>query len=129
MYTFHTDKTHPHDKGIFVFGSNLAGFHGAGAALSAKLLYGATLGMGIGLMGRCYAIPTKDRHIRTLNLSVITQHVDVFKTFTHDNPEMRFFVTRVGCGLAGYTDKVIAPLFRTCNVNCSFAEAWQPYLE
>jgi hypothetical protein len=125
---FHKDGTEPtEDDVIFVFGSNLAGIHGAGAA-KAALNYGAQYGKGIGLSHDSYAIPTKDENIRTMPLYDIIPHIDAFAEFTHANPKMKFWVTRIGCGLAGYTDDVIAPLFRECNSNCSFAEDWKVYL-
>ena len=98
-------------KEIFVFGSNLAGIHGAGAALYARKYHGAIQGQGIGLQGSSYALPTKDHRIRTLRLSSIERHVAAFLTFTQLHPDLVFKVTRIGCGLAGYTDQEIAPLF------------------
>lgn len=114
---------------IFVFGSNLGGFHGRGMALVAKEHFNAEQGVGIGLTGRSYAIPTKDRFIRTLDLSDIKKYIDIFKEFTHEHPEMKFWVTAVGCGLAGYKHYHIASLFRDCNTNCVFPEEWKKYLE
>ncbi len=89
---------------IFVFGSNLAGRHGKGAALHARQFYGARNGVGVGFVGRSYAIPTKDERIRTLPLNRIRPYVDAFLAFARDNPELEFNVTRIGCGLAGYSD-------------------------
>ncbi len=97
---------------VFVFGSNEAGRHGKGAALYARQNHGAIYGQGVGLQGRSYGIPTKDRNIRTLPLDKIELYVDEFLEFAACNPQMTFNVTRVGCGLAGYTDAQIAPLFR-----------------
>lgn len=96
---------------IFVFGSNLAGVHGAGAAQFAHREFGAEWGVGVGLTGRCYAIPTKDEQIQTLPLSVIAQHVNEFLRFAGWNHYLTFLVTPVGCGLAGLSPKDIAPLF------------------
>lgn len=98
-------------KEIFVFGSNLAGRHGKGAALFARKHHGAIYGQGIGLQGNSYAIPTKDEKIRTLPLTTIEEHVKVFLKFAKDHEELVFNVTAIGCGLAGYTPKDIAPLF------------------
>lgn len=126
MIQFHQDGTRPSKDQIFVFGSNEAGVHGAGAAAFALEL-GAVWGQGHGIHGSTYAIPTKDHDIETLRLSIITMYVNLFIQFTKDNPNLKFFVTRVGCGLAGYTDNQIAPLFKGA-VNCSFAEEWKPYL-
>ena len=110
---------------ILVFGSNLAGIHGAGAALHARKHYGAILGKGIGLQGSSYAIPTKDEHIKTLPLERIKPHVDEFLRFADEHHEMVFNVTRIGCGLAGYKDKDIAPMFRDAPVNCKLPDEWQ----
>lgn len=96
---------------IFVFGSNEAGRHGKGAALAARTHYGARYGQGSGLRGNSYAIPTKDKHLNTLPLNYIEPHVQVFCQFAKDNPGLNFFVTRIGCGLAGYKEKDIRPLF------------------
>ena len=127
MTFFHSDGTLPSDNSIFVFGSNLAGVHGAGAA-AAALIYGAEWGKGVGLFGKTYAIPTKDENIKTMRLDVIRPYIEEFVQFTKTHPELHFFVTRIGCGLAGYTDEQIAPLFKGA-VNCSFAQEWRPYIE
>ena len=130
-YKYHQDGTIPlpGSSDIFVFGSNERGAHGLGAALLAKQLYGAEPGVGRGLMGRCYAIPTKDRFMRPNSLREIKRDVGFFIEFTHSHPEMFFWVTRVGCGLAGYKSHQVAPLFRDCNTNCNFAYQWRPFLE
>lgn len=125
---FHKDQTIPlpSDKVIFVFGSNQAGIHGAGAAKIA-LRYGAKIGIGAGLHNNSYAIPTKDYNIQTLPIEAIKKEIDKFKWFTVDHPNLEFFVTRVGCGLAGYKDGEIAPLFNGVGDNCSFAEEWREF--
>src|SRR5580658_5817655 len=94
---------------VFVFGSNLAGRHGKGAALYARQHHGAVYGQGIGLQGRSYAIPTKDVRLRTLPLDEIRRHVDDFNRFAAANPGMTFEVTPIACGLAGYHPTDIAP--------------------
>ena len=96
---------------IFVFGSNLAGRHGAGAALCARKDHGAIYGMGRGLQGHSYAIPTKDHNIKTLPLNEIRFYVNSFLLFAKENPDMIFNVTPIGCGLAGYRATDIAPMF------------------
>lgn len=101
----------PPKQGIFVFGSNLAGRHGKGAALDAKRYFGAIQGQGIGLQGKSYAIPTKDENLRRLSLLEIAIHVDDFLDFAREHPEMRFAVTKIGCGWAGYSPSDIAILF------------------
>ncbi len=96
---------------IFVFGSNLAGRHGKGAALFARKNHGAIYGQPFGLQGRSFAIPTKDSGLKTLPLWVIEKYVKDFITFANKHPEYTFTLTRIGCGLAGYKDLDIAPMF------------------
>jgi len=95
------------DNEIFVFGSNLGGFHGGGAARLAYNKFGAVWGQGDGLQGQSYAIPTMQGGIDT-----IQPYVDEFITFARQHPELTFLVTRIGCGIAGFEDSEIAPLFR-----------------
>lgn len=128
MHTYHDDGTLPHNSEIFVFGSNLSGIHGAGAAKIARDIFGAPYGAGMGLMGHSFAIPTKDQRVDTLPLSIISGFIDHFCWFTHVYPNSKFFVTRVGCGLAGYKDEQIAPMFKGAK-NCSFAKQWKDYVE
>lgn len=112
---------------IFAFGSNLAGIHGAGAAKLAHEKFGAKWGCGAGLWGRSYAIPTKDHNIETLELSVIEDYVGGFLRTAALQPQLEFLVTQIGCGLAGYSPKEIAPLFlrREIPTNVSLpAEFW-----
>lgn len=109
---------------IFVFGSNLAGRHGKGAALFARQHHGAIYGQGVGLQGQSYAIPTKDSYLRTLPLYEIDGYVNQFINFAYEHPELTFLVTRIGCGLAGYKDNQIAPLFRNAPNNCILPKEW-----
>ncbi len=113
---------------VFVFGSNLAGRHGKGAALFARQNHGAVYGVGIGLTGNAYAIPTKDEQLRTLPLPLIAGHVRDFLAFARQHPEMRFKVTAIGTGLAGYTHPQIAPMFAGASANCQLPVEWQPFL-
>lgn len=110
---------------IFVFGSNLAGRHGKGAALTAFKQYGAIYGQGIGLQGSSYAIPTKDEQIKTLPLNKIRRYVEQFIKFARLNPEMTFKVTAIGTGLAGYDEKDIAPMFKDAPLNCILPVGWR----
>jgi len=96
---------------IFVFGSNLAGRHGRGAALLARQKFQAQPGTGCGLTGRCYAIPIKDGQMRVLSLRQIGVHVHNFLRVARFMQETRFLVTKIGCGVAGHTPADIAPLF------------------
>jgi hypothetical protein len=114
---------------IFVFGSNLAGRHGLGAALAARQKFGAKHGVGAGLTGRSYAIPTKDAQLRVLPLSIIEGHVQTFLTYAAAQRATSFYVTRIGCGLAGYGDEQIAPMFSDAPLNCSFADDWKRFIE
>lgn len=101
---------------VFVFGSNESGIHGAGAAAYANKVFGAALYVGYGPTGRCFAIPTKDWEIKTLPLEVVKVYVERFIAFTkgwHQHHK-EFMVTKIGCGLAGFTVEQIAPLFKDC---------------
>ncbi len=108
------------NNAIFVFGSNLAGRHGAGAALHARQYYGAIYGQAAGMQGQSYGIPTKDGRLRTLPLSEIHKHVDRFLKYAAmcdlKNKNLIFNVTAIGCGLAGYTPAIIAPMFKVALV-------------
>lgn len=97
---------------IFVFGSNLRGAHGRGAAKLAMDKFGAIYGHSSGLKGQSYGIPTKDRNIKTLRIHEIKPHVDRFIKFAIKNPQLKFFVTEIGTGLAGLKHKDVAPLFK-----------------
>jgi hypothetical protein len=110
---------------IFVFGSNEAGRHGKGAALHAKIHHGARYGVGVGRCGNSYAIPTKDGNIKTLPLLKIKFYVDQFLEYARLNTNLEFFVTRIGCGLAGYKDEDIAPMFYDAPFNCTLPEEWK----
>ena len=92
---------------IFVFGSNLAGHHMGGAARVANIKLGAEWGVGVGLTGQSYAIPTMQGGVET-----IRPYVDEFVEFANQHQNMKFLVTRIGCGIAGFNDEEIAPLFR-----------------
>lgn len=113
---------------IFVFGSNLAGRHGAGAALYAHDAYGAKYGVGIGRTGHAYAIPTKDADLNTLALEYIHHQVKEFLEYARYYKDEVFFVTKIGCGLAGYKNEEIAPMFRGAPENCIFDISWKNLL-
>lgn len=103
---------------IFVFGSNLAGHHGAGSARAAMEKHGACYHVGVGLCGDSYAIPTKDCDIKSLPLAVINCYVAQFLQFARLFPDWQFDVVAIGCGLAGFSPQQIAPMFKECPVNC-----------
>lgn len=106
---------------IFVFGSNLKGMHGGGAAYAAYRKFGAIMGQGVGLHGQSYAIPTMQGGVET-----IRPYVDEFIRFAQEHPELTFLVTRIGCGIAGFTDDDIAPLFEKAQdiENIVLPEGW-----
>lgn len=98
--------SHLADNEIFVFGSNLSGHHGGGAARVALDKFGAVWGQGVSLQGQSYGIPTMQGGVET-----IKPYVDEFIAFARQHSEYTFFVTRIGCGIAGFRDEEIAPLF------------------
>lgn len=124
---FHKDGSKAEHGQVFVFGSNLAGIHGAGAA-KAALGYGAVMGIGRGRIYNSYAIPTKDEDMETLPLRIIKIAVAEFLVHAAATFPDQFFVTRIGCGLAGYRNEDIAPMFLGAPINCSFADEWKPWL-
>ena len=91
---------------VFVFGSNLEGFHGGGAARAAYNKFGAIWGQGVGMQGQSYAIPTMPGGVET-----IAPYVDEFIEYAKNHPEKRFLVTEIGCGIAGFAPEEMAPLF------------------
>lgn len=112
-------------KPIFVFGSNLAGKHGKGAALYALQNHNARYGIGKGRTGNAYAIPTKDHDLKSLPLSQIRNYVHRFIKYATDNPTLEFEVTKIGCGLAGFTEQQIMPMFIAAPENCTLPKDWR----
>jgi hypothetical protein len=115
------------NNGVFVFGSNTAGVHGAGAAKTAFEFYGAVKGQGAGRMGHAYGIPTRafmDSRLSTLPLPEIVPFIDEFLEHARSEPGLTFYVTRIGCGLAGYPDDVMADLFKDAPENCLLPGPW-----
>ena len=106
---------------IFVFGSNLSGMHGGGAAYTAYRHFGAIMGQGVGLQGRSYGSPTMQGGPET-----IRPYVDEFIQFAREHSELTFLVTRIGCGIAGFRDSDIAPLFKEAHdvPNIVLPEGW-----
>ena len=98
------DSLEPNE--VFVFGSNLEGIHGGGAALTAWLKFGAIWGQGAGLQGQSYGIPTMHGGV-----DAIKPYVDEFVDFAKAHPELTFLVTKIGCGIAGFSFEEMAPLF------------------
>lgn len=113
---------------VFVFGSNLAGRHGKGAALSA-MKFGAIRGMGAGPMGQTYAIPTKDEHLQPLSPAQIGFAIRTFLVYARCTPRKKFLVTPIGCGLAGFGHDVIARLFFIDDIpeNVILPKSFEPF--
>ena len=113
---------------VFVFGSNLSGIHGAGAARYAHEKLGAEWGVGEGRTGMCYALPTKGKRITMMSVSEIQDHVDTFLDHARSNPDDQFQVTQIGCGLGGHRREDIAPMFEYAPENCFFDKMWKNQL-
>ena len=111
MRTTPENITSLEENEIFIFGSNLSGIHGAGAAHTARQ-WGALMGKGTGIQGKTYAIPTKDRRINTLSIKAINRHVGVFINYARKHSDKKFLVTKIGCGLANLQVSDMAPLFK-----------------
>lgn len=130
-------KTEERRPMVFVFGSNTAGIHGAGAARYALLKHGAVMGQGIGHHGNSYAVPTKARvfdketkapFLKTIPLVEIQKYVDDFIRYARQHPELDFQVTQLGCGLAGLKAEWVAPMFLKAPENCYFDTEWRAHL-
>ena len=106
---------------VFVFGSNLKGMHGGGAARIAYEKFGAIMGQGVGLQGQSYGIPTMHGGVNE-----IKPYVDEFIDFAREHKELTFLVTRIGCGIAGFRDEEIAPLFAEAHAleNVTLPRGW-----
>lgn len=116
---------------VAVFGSNRQGKHKKGMADTALRHYGARMDRGHGFQGSSYAIPTREFHngyLRSLDLESVRAYVYVFLDFARQHPDIRFLVTRIGCGYAGFTDEQIAPLFFLSPSNCILPEVWKPFV-
>lgn len=113
------------DPRIFVFGSNLLGIHGGGAAWYARNKLGAVMGVGEGLTGRTYALPTCYKPGEPVTLEELQVYVQNFLDFANENPDMQFFVSAVGCGIAGFTEDEVSPLFANAPVNCDLPPGWK----
>ena len=113
---------------VFVFGSNLAGTHAGGAAKMALNHFGAIKGVGRGWAGQSFAIPTMNEHLQQMSLSQIQHYVDDFKTYTKNHPKTRYFVTSIGCGVAGYKVAEIAPMFKGISKNVILPASFRPYV-
>ncbi|MGR0306682.1 A1S_2505 family phage non-structural protein [Acinetobacter beijerinckii] len=130
-YQYHDETivTELPEDTVFVFGSNLAGIHDSGAARVAALHFAAVKGVGRGWAGQSFAIPTLNEHIQQMPLSQIEHYVDDFKIYAKNHPKMKYFLTALGCGIAGYKVSEIAPLFKGIHSNVIFPESFRPYIE
>lgn len=115
----------PDDPRVFVFGSNLLGVHGAGAARYAREQLGAKPDAGEGPMGSCYALPTCSAPGKPLLLDRVAFHVRRFLAHASTNRDVRFYVSPIGCGIAGFNESDIAPLFVGASDNCDLPDGWQ----
>ena len=129
MNRYHLETEPPTADQIFVFGSNLAGRHGKGAADYAYKNKGARYGQGIGIQGSSYAIPTKDHWLKPIPLWRIEEFVKDFLHYTVQAHDKEFYLTRIGCGLAGYKDEQIAPMFEGYYPNIVFPNDWMKWIE
>jgi hypothetical protein len=114
------DQTHP----IFVFGSNMAGRHGRGAALHALQHHAAVYGQGEGRQGNSYAIPTLDHTLKNLPFGIVARFCEDFVVYAEDHQDLRFFLTAVGTGLAGIPVERMKAAFRDCPLNVIRPEGW-----
>ena len=114
---------------IFVFGSNMAGQHAGGAARTALEHFGAMNGIGRGWAGQSFAIPTMNEHLQQMPLSQIQHYVDDFKIYTKNHPKTKYFITSIGCGVAGYKVEEIAPMFKGISSNVIFPISFRPFVE
>lgn len=110
---------------VFVFGSNLAGRHGKGAALWARQNRGAIYGQGVGPQGNSYAIPTKGHRMEVLPLDQIAGYVRGFLNYALQSPNLQFQLTPIGCGLAGYRREQIEPMFANAPPNVIWPPEWE----
>jgi hypothetical protein len=117
---------------IFVFGSNEKGIHGGGAAKVARTNHGAVTGQGFGPMGQSFGIPTCSKPTGEPGFEIpaekLAYYVACFIAYARHYPGETFQVTKVGCGLAGWTNEQVAPLFASAPDNCQFDTEWQPFL-
>lgn len=113
---------------VFVFGSNEAGRHGAGAAKYAHDRRRAQYGTSFGMTGTCFAIPTMDWNLRPLTVQLISKYVEIFLDFAERTPPTNYQVTCIGCGLGGKTHADIAPMFVSAPSNCYFDLLWEKWL-
>lgn len=113
------------EKQIFVFGSNLAGSHGGGAARQAREQFGAEDGVGEGLTGQCYAFPTLDKELKQVPRFLLLLKVYLLYKCCEDNPDKEFLLTKVGTGIAGYKEEDMKGLFTNPPKNLVLPDNWK----
>lgn len=129
-HQYHKDHTLPTEPGaIFVFGSNRYGLHAGGAAQVAVEKFGAIDGQSTGQQGSSYAVVTADGNGMPLPLKLIRAQIDVLLDHAVLSIPTQFFITRIGCGIVGYRDDQIAPMFKNAPPNCSLPEEWKEWVE
>ncbi|OTG66524.1 A1S_2505 family phage non-structural protein [Acinetobacter silvestris] len=130
-YQYHDESIIKHlpEDTVFVFGSNMAGTHQGGAAKIALQNFGAMKGVGRGWSGQSYAIPTMNEHLQQMPLSQIQHYIDDFKIYTKNHPKTKYFITAVGCGVAGYKVEEIAPMFKGISHNVIFPISFRAFVE
>ncbi|CAG69334.1 conserved hypothetical protein [Acinetobacter baylyi ADP1] len=130
-YQYHDESivTELPEDTVFVFGSNMAGQHTHGAARVAYQHFGAVTGVGRGWAGQSFAIPTLNEHEQQMPLSQIEHYIDDFKIYAANHVKMKYFLTALGCGIAGYKVSEIAPLFKGIQNNVIFPESFKPYID
>lgn len=131
MYQYHEQHeiTQLPLEQVFVFVSNLAGKHQAGAAKTAALYFGALSGIGRGWSGQSFAIPFFNEHLQTMPLQHIQHYIEDFKIYTHNHPKQTYFINELEYEQSGYTVDEIAPLFQGISLNVIFPSSFRPYLE
>lgn len=130
-YKYHNEsiiKALPENT-VFVFGSDMIGQHADGAAKTAVAHFGALNGVGRGWSGQSYAIPTMNEHFQQMPLSQIQHYIDDFKIYTKNHPKIQYFITSLGCGIAGYKIEEIAPMFRGISHNVIFPQSFRAFVE
>jgi hypothetical protein len=126
-FKFHDENVIPTGNWIYVFSSNLAGKHAKGKARIARVNFRAEFGVAEGRTCNAYAIPTHDTHLAALSLTSINAAIEAFLRYAHENRNLNFFVTRIGCEDTPFGDEQIGQLFANAPENCSLPRSWKTY--
>lgn len=127
-YKFHPENILPTGDWIWVFPSNEAGKHARGLARMARVNFRAEFGVGSGRTGNAFAIPVRDKHNRMLPLNAVADSIAAFLDHARHQPQLNFFIPRIGCAAGEFSDDQIGPLFARASENCSLPQAWMPYV-